>query len=368
MACRPIVGYRSTAQRAPLRAIAGRLVPRAAERSAKDAPAVVLFPDCFTLYNEPRIGRAAVRVLEALGYRVILPRTGCCGRSMISCGDLEQAVGTARSTARQLFDVLDEHDPVAVVGCEPSCVSAITDDWLDLKLDLDPARLETLAARTAVIEQFLESGAEQHPRPITAPRGGASAGATVLLHGHCHQKALWGLDGVTALLRRFLGERLEVLDSGCCGMAGGFGYTADHYDLSMQIGELSLFPPIRAQPDAIVLAPGTSCRHQIHDGTARRALHPIELIAETLTAEGRGGRGEVIDTASDHRGMPSVILQVESDQHPRGAANRADSGPCSVRPGDPHQLSFRSLRSSAALRGSYRPPGTQDGQRSPRRS
>ena len=113
---------------------------------------------------------------------------------------------------------------------------------------------------------------------MNALRGGEG----VLLHGHCHQKALWGLDRSTALLGRICGDRMRVLDSGCCGMAGAFGFTADHYDLSMQIGELSLFPSIRAEPQATVVAGGTSCRHQILDGTGRRAVHPIEVIARAL--------------------------------------------------------------------------------------
>jgi len=104
-----------------------------------------------------------------------------------------------------------------------------------------------------------------------------------LLHGHCHQKALWGDETSAALLRRFAGERLTVLPSGCCGMAGSFGFTAEHYDLSMRIGELSVFGPVRqAPPQTIVLAPGTSCRHQIKDGAGRSALHPIQWIADVL--------------------------------------------------------------------------------------
>ncbi len=107
-----------------------------------------------------------------------------------------------------------------------------------------------------------------------------------MLHGHCHQKALWGIDSSAALLRRFYGGRLRVLDSGCCGMAGQWGYQREHYELSMNIGEQSLFAPLRDQPDAIVIAPGTSCRQQVHDGLGgRRALHPIEVIAQAINVE-----------------------------------------------------------------------------------
>jgi Fe-S oxidoreductase len=106
-----------------------------------------------------------------------------------------------------------------------------------------------------------------------------------VLHGHCHQKALWGSESSAALLRRLVGDRLTVLDSGCCGMAGSFGYTADHYDVSMKIGELSLFPAVRGAAGATVVAPGTSCRHQIHDGTGVRALHPMELLDRMLSGQ-----------------------------------------------------------------------------------
>ena len=245
-----------------------------------DAPAVVLLPDCFAVYTEPHIGRAAVGVLEALGYRVLLPRLGCCGRALISTGMMAEALVTCRATAEALMACVRSARAVAVVGCEPSCVSAITDDWPDLDMGVDLSSLDDLAGRTSLIEDFIDANWKDHPRrpQLRAP---ADDGA-VLLHGHCHQKALWGLDGPARLLRRLACVRLVVLDSGCCGMAGSFGYTRDHYDLSMQIGSLSLFGPIRADPQATVATSGTSCRHQILDGTGRTAVHPVELVAEAM--------------------------------------------------------------------------------------
>ncbi len=250
------------------------------DEAKADGPVVVLVPDCFTVYSEPRIGRAAVVTLQALGYRVILPRMGCCGRAAISNGLLTEAQDVCADTAEVLLSLMDTHDVQAIVGCEPSCISAIKDDWPDLKMDVDPADLRRIADRCELIEDFIEAQWEHHPnRPSLK---GSRGGEDVLLHGHCHQKALWGLDGTTAMLGRICGDRMRVLDSGCCGMAGAFGYTADHYDLSMQIGELSLFPSIRGEPQATIVAPGTSCRHQIRDGTGRRSLHPIELVATAL--------------------------------------------------------------------------------------
>jgi FAD/FMN-containing dehydrogenase/Fe-S oxidoreductase len=245
------------------------------------APAVILFPDCFTVYNEPHIGRAAVTVLEAFGYRVILPKIGCCGRTHLSTGLLGQAQGVCRTTATSLMEVVQRENAIAVVVCEPSCLSAIKDEWLELDMGMDAAALRELAMKSFLVEQFLEERWTEHlrrPEP-----GRAQSQSHFALHGHCHQKALWGVESSAAILRRLFGERLRVLDSGCCGMAGQFGYQRDHYDLSMRIGEQSIFASLREQPDAIVIAPGTSCRQQIHDGMhGRSAMHPIEAIFSAI--------------------------------------------------------------------------------------
>jgi len=139
-------------------------------------------------------------------------------------------------------------------------------------------RRATLAMRTHLVEEFLEKQWDAHPRRPEIP----AQVDRVVLHGHCHQKALWGTESSAKFLRRIFGANLGVLDTGCCGMAGSFGYVDRRYDLSMKIGEERLFPAVRAAPDAVVCAPGTSCRHQIHDGTAREALHPVDLAARAL--------------------------------------------------------------------------------------
>ncbi|MHC4767555.1 MAG: hypothetical protein ACYTEI_02450, partial [Planctomycetota bacterium] len=161
------------------------------------------------------------------------------------------------------------------------CLSAVKDDWLDLNMGVDPQRLRNLAQRSWLVEQFVEQRWDEHPtRP--GAWGAWPGDAPVLLHGHCHQKALWGVDSSADLLRRLLGDRLRVLDTGCCGMAGSFGMTRDHYDLSMAIGALGLFGAVADEPQAVVVAPGASCRHQILDGTKRRALHPVEVAVQVL--------------------------------------------------------------------------------------
>lgn len=243
-------------------------------------PTVVLFADCFTTYNEPHIGRAAINVLEAFGYRVALPDAGCCGRTFLSTGMLDRAQEVCRASASALLDAVRREEAIAVVACEPSCLSAIKDEWLELDLGMDIGTLRDFASKSFLVEQFIEANWEQHPK---SPAASQVSSSPVVLHGHCHQKALWGVDSSAKILRRLLGNQLTVLDSGCCGMAGQFGYARDHYELSMKIGEQSLFAQLRESPASIVCAPGTSCRQQVHDGmNGRKAKHPIEIIDAAL--------------------------------------------------------------------------------------
>jgi FAD/FMN-containing dehydrogenase/Fe-S oxidoreductase len=247
-------------------------------------PRVVLFADCFSAYTEPEVGRAAVEALESLGYAVDLPPVGCCGRAMISTGLLAGAIQSADRTLGDLREFILDEGVKAVLVCEPSCLSAIKDDWLQLRLETGMDLRRRLAGKAMMVEDFIHRFWDEHPQKPALP---GKDGPAILLHGHCHQKALWGDETSAALLRRLAGERLTVLPSGCCGMAGSFGFTAEHYDLSMRIGELSVFGPVRqASPQTIVLAPGTSCRHQIRDGAGRAALHPIQWVAAALCSNG----------------------------------------------------------------------------------
>ena len=248
--------------------------------SESDRPAVILLADCFTTYNEPHIGLSAIRILEAFGYRVVLPGAGCCGRSMISVGLLDRAQIACARTARELHCALSDHSALAILGLEPSCVSALKDDWLDLKMDVDATMLNEIASRAMLVEEFLEARWDEHP---SRPEFDTERSPRVLLHGHCHQKALWGVESSSKILQRVFGnDRVEVLDTGCCGMAGSFGYAREHYDLSMIIAEQMLLPAVRENPSAEIAAPGTSCRHQIHDGAGKVAKHPVELLAEAI--------------------------------------------------------------------------------------
>jgi FAD/FMN-containing dehydrogenase/Fe-S oxidoreductase len=248
-------------------------------------PTVVLFGDCFTMYNESHIGLATKRVCEAFGYRVVLANAGCCGRAQLSLGVLDDAQSTIDATIARLAPFAVDPAVAAILVVEPSCLSAIKDDWLQLKLAAPLALRKQIASKAALPEQFLHAQWNAHPQ---APHFTPPA-SPITLHGHCHQKALWGAASSSALLERIAPGKVRVLDSGCCGMAGSFGYTTDRFDLSQRIGELSLFPAVREAQrtqgeHACIAAPGTSCRHQLHDALGVHAKHPIELVASWLAS------------------------------------------------------------------------------------
>ncbi|HMP40767.1 MAG TPA: FAD-linked oxidase C-terminal domain-containing protein [Roseiflexaceae bacterium] len=247
--------------------------------AAADPPpeqSVVLFPDTFADYNDPQIGRAAVKLLESAGYRVILPeRRVCCGRPLISKGLLSEA----RTLMLQQLDALAPYAAAGlpIIGLEPSCILTFRDELGDL---IDDPRVAQLAAQSVLIDEFLD-------RELTAGRAAlpfrSPGPRQFLLHGHCHQKALIGSHHALALLQRIPQATVREVDSGCCGMAGSFGYEAEHYLISQKIGERMLFPAVRSLPaDAEVVAMGTSCRHQIADGTGRQARHLVEILAACL--------------------------------------------------------------------------------------
>jgi FAD/FMN-containing dehydrogenase/Fe-S oxidoreductase len=247
-------------------------------RGAPGTPRVALFGDCFTMYNEPGIGLATRRVYESFGYRVELADAGCCGRAKISLGLLPQAIEEIDATLERLRPLIEDDGVEAILVAEPSCLSAMKDDWLALRLRTPVELRRRLAAKAFLPEDFLEKRWGSHP--VTPPF--RRPDRPLALHGHCHQKALWGPQTSGALLKRLAGDGLTVLDTGCCGMAGAFGFTCDRYDLSMKIANLSLVPAIEARPEATVVAPGTSCRHQVHDAAGRTAVHPMQVVADLL--------------------------------------------------------------------------------------
>ncbi|MBI4199111.1 MAG: anaerobic glycerol-3-phosphate dehydrogenase subunit C [Chloroflexi bacterium] len=235
---------------------------------------VVLFHDTFTDYHQPQVGIATTELLEAAGYEVVLADQVCCGRPMISKGMLEQAQEHARINVARLHAYARQGIPI--VGCEPSCLLALRDDYLDLLPGSEEAR--SVAASTFLLDEFL---VKLHRDGQLTLRFRETPGR-LLFHGHCHQKALVGTAASLAALRLIPGLQVEEVNSGCCGMAGAFGYEQEHYDISMKIGEERLFPAVRSAPEARVAVTGFSCRHQIEDGTGRKALHVAEVLREAL--------------------------------------------------------------------------------------
>ncbi len=238
---------------------------------------VVLFHDTFMNYSEPNIGKAAVHVLEAAGYQVILPEKRCCGRPLISEGMLDKAIDNANYNIEQLRTYVEQGIPI--VCCEPSCTSALNDDYVDL---INTKEAKQVADSTYAIEEFLIQLHHDGELPLTFK----DMYRKILLHGHCHQRALDGIQPVRQMLELPEAHNVSVIDSSCCGMAGSFGYDKTHYDISMKIGELRLFPIIRKTPgNFMVAASGFSCRHQLQHGTGFLTKHPIEALSAAIVSD-----------------------------------------------------------------------------------
>ena len=243
-----------------------------------DGREVVLLVDTFNRYFEPENGRAAERVLTRAGYRVVSPdpargRPFCCGRSFLSAGLVEEA----RHEARRTLDALAPHVAAGtpIVGLEPSCLLTLRDEFLAI---LPGAQTKAVAERAQLFEEFVESelAAGRFQLPLRSMEG-----RTALLHGHCHQKAFGTVGAAVKALQLIPGLSVETFDSTCCGMAGSFGLEAEHYQVSLQIGELGVLPKMRAaSPDTLLAANGTSCRHQIADAAGREARHLVRILDE----------------------------------------------------------------------------------------
>ncbi|MFB6351771.1 MAG: FAD-binding and (Fe-S)-binding domain-containing protein, partial [Bradymonadaceae bacterium] len=276
--------YLGTAPERSLPEFAGRQFSTWFDRrdglSAEEAKETVwLFVDPFTEFNEPEIGQSAIRVLEEAGFHVELLPIDDDGRTHLSKGLVERAGEITDENLETLEPLFEEYPDRDIVGLEPSALLTFRDETPDLA---DPERrpiAEQLADRAYLFEEFVEQ--KSLDGEFAAGWTDVEPGA-VTLHGHCHQKAIVGIEPTKAALQ-IAGYEVKPVDSGCCGMAGSFGYEADHYEVSMQIGEQRLFPAVRETGDeAWVAAPGTSCRHQIKDGTDREALHPAQLLEKAL--------------------------------------------------------------------------------------
>lgn len=229
---------------------------------------------------------AATNVLAHLGYEVVLPRKRlCCGRPLYDYGLLDEARALLRHAVDELCE--DIGAGVPVVGLEPGCLSVFKDELL--KQLPDDAMAKKLAEQTFLFSDFVARADFQWPQ----------LDADVVVHGHCHQKAVFGMKGETALLDK-LGVRWSLLDTGCCGMAGSFGFNAQHYDLSLKIGEDKLLPLVRdAAPETIVVTNGFSCREQIQQGAGRHTLHIAQLAQRAIKLAHLPQTGLPLEAVSD---------------------------------------------------------------------
>lgn len=247
---------------------------------------VVLFADTFNRWFERENLDAAIEVLTAAGYRVHLPGGAggrhplCCGRTFLAVGAVDEARAEAERTIAALEPFVARGVPV--IGLEPSCILTLRDEFPAL---VPGQPTERLAAHAVLFEEFIarEADAGRLALPL------APIGDKALLHGHCHQKSFAAMGAVEKTLRLVPGLAVETVESSCCGMAGAFGYAADTIDVSIAMGELSLLPAVRkAEDDTLIVADGTSCRHQIHDGAGREAVHVVQVLAQSVAAARAG--------------------------------------------------------------------------------
>ena len=239
---------------------------------------VYLFCDEFTNYNDAEIGIKGILLLEKLGYEVLLPKQVESGRAWLSKGLLRQAKKIANQNIELLGGIVTNEIPL--IGIEPSAILTFRDEYPDLADDHNVASANALAKNAFLIDEFI---ANEITKGNIQTQAFTKNARLIKLHGHCQQKAIASVAPTQAILSFPENYKVEVIPSGCCGMAGSFGYEKEHYDLSMQIGELVLLPAVRNQlSDTIIAAPGTSCRHQIKDGAQKIALHPVEILFEAL--------------------------------------------------------------------------------------
>ncbi len=252
-------------------------VKRQSQNISNQKGTVNLFIDEFTDYNDVEIGIKAIQLLNGLGYKVKFPQHIESGRTFLSKGLVRKAKFVAIRNIQLLKNKINESEPL--IGIEPSGILSFRDEYIDLTSDETQEQAKELAKNCLLFDEFIVQ--EFKKGNITIDQF-SEKNEVIKLHGHCHQKSLASIEPTRQALSIPKNYKVDTIDSGCCGMAGSFGYEAEHYELSMKVGELVLFPEVRKTKECIISAPGTSCRHQIKDGTGRTALHPIEVLFNAL--------------------------------------------------------------------------------------
>lgn len=239
---------------------------------------VYLFCDEFTNYNDVEVGIKTIQLLERLGYEVIIPDHLESGRTYLSKGLVRDAQKIVIENVNRLKDLITAETPL--IGIEPSAILGFRDEYVDLVPQSLKAAAQHLAKNSLLVDEFI---AQEIDKGRILKTAFTTEKRLIKLHGHCHQKAIASMVPTKKMLSLPENYEVQLIPSGCCGMAGSFGYEKEHYELSMQVGELVLFPTVRQQPaDVLIAAPGTSCRHQIKDGTGRVAKHPAVILFEAL--------------------------------------------------------------------------------------
>ncbi|OGU60504.1 MAG: hypothetical protein A2X64_08575 [Ignavibacteria bacterium GWF2_33_9] len=247
-------------------------------QAARTNRQIYLFADEFTNYFDSDIGVKAILLLEKLGYGVKIAPVGESGRTFFSKGLLKRAKKIAEMNVRNLADLINENTPL--LGLEPSAILTFRDEYKEIVSGDLHDSAKNIARHTFLLDEFL---ANEFEKGQINSNSFTEQSLNIMLHTHCHQKALAGSDALMKVLSIPENYQVEEIKSGCCGMAGSFGFEKDKYDVSMKIGELALFPAVRNAPeDTIIVANGTSCRHQIAEGTSRKALHFVEVLYDAM--------------------------------------------------------------------------------------
>ena len=248
--------------------------------SNKYQKSVLLFPDTFLNYQNPEIGFAVKKILNKLGYNVIVPGdTKCCGRPMLSSGQIDKAKINIKHNIDNLYEYVK--NGIEIIGIEPSCILGFQEDFIDLLDEKYQDKAEKIKSNIYIIDEFFTKNKIWEKIKFKKHKY-----EKIIVQPHCHQQSILGNSSLKLLLEKFGFNNCEYVENGCCGMAGSFGYEQEHYEVSLKVGEDRLLRVVReADPEVEIAAAGLSCRQQISHATGRQARHPAEILREAISGE-----------------------------------------------------------------------------------